>query len=142
MRRHQLALLLSHLLIACASTPEPRPAALDPSNPEAPRAPSIAPLEAFTTGPQGLHEPLLPPPKDHAQPGEESPAQGHEGHESPSPEGEAPMQQGNEGHGSPGTGANVPAPEGHEQHGGEAAPEPEPPAAAPGGHEGHEGHAP
>ena len=124
MRRRTLALLLSHLLIACASTPEPRPVALDPSNPEAPRAPSVAPLEAFASGPQGLNEPLLPPAESQAQPGGQSPAHGHEGH------------------GSPNAGTNEPTSEGHRHPGGEAAPEPTPPAAAPSGHEGHEGHAP
>ena len=117
-RGHLLVILLGHALAACASTPEPRTASVDPSNAEAPVAPRIPPLEAFASGPQKIDEPLLPwaEGQDEA-PQDEAPAQGHDGHGSPTPEHEPP------------------APREHEQH---RAPEPTPPTE----HEGHEGHSP
>lgn len=113
-RGHLLVVLLGHALVACASTPEPRPAGVDPSNPEAPVASAIPPLEAFASGPQTIDESLLPPAEDSER---APPAESHERHGSPAPEHEPA------------------APGEHEEH---RAPEPAPPTE----HEGHEGHSP
>ena len=82
MPRRPLAILLGSGLLACLSTPEPRPAALDPSNPDAPGGSPIPPLEAFATGPQGLDDTLLPPAPAMHEEGEHDHGE-HEHHEAP-----------------------------------------------------------
>lgn len=81
MQKGRLAVVLGIALLACMSTPEPRPARLDPSNPAAPPASPLPPFEAFSTGPQGIDEPLLPPEAD-------EPVEHHHDHGPASPEDE------------------------------------------------------
>lgn len=94
MRRGQLATLLGVGLVACATTPEPRPVRLDPSNPDAPLGARVAPLEAFAGGPRDLDAPLLPPSPEADAPEHEEHEHEHDDHGDP-----VPPEEGHEDHG-------------------------------------------
>lgn len=66
------------VLACCAGGPTPRPATSGPSSPAAQEAPP-AEIDAFSTGPKSLTDPLLPQPA----PGEPKAHEGHEGHGTP-----------------------------------------------------------
>jgi hypothetical protein len=83
--RRRLIIPLALLVGACASEPPPRPATLDPANPEAPEAPAIGvtPIEPGPAPAEPTAEPPAaatpsPPAKD--QPAALPPA-GHSGHQ-------------------------------------------------------------